>query len=958
MSQTDVVTVLKIETGQSENTIKSIKKEISDLKKALESAEIGSEEFAKASRDLATAQANLKTIMADGKKAVDAADGSYNHLVATMAELKKQWRATADEAKRAEIGKEIDSINTKLKEMDATIGNHQRNVGNYTDSIVEAYQEIQGEVKKTNGVLAGSAKPMDTVTEATYDYGKAWSEVQKGTEQTRAKFESVQKMASGLASGFAAVQGAAALFGAENENLQKTLVKVQAAMAIAQGIGGLKDLIEGFSQAKTAFTGASMGLKAFQVDAVTTQTTMAGVATATNVATVATNKFKSALIKTGIGAILVGIGYAIGAIIDKLDKATEEQEAYNKAIEEQKQKEKERRDAVSSSVATVISSYNLLQAEWNELKTNQEKTDWIRDNADAFTDLGLAITDVASAQDVLINKADAVIKALTLQAEAAALQEIYQESYKEAYIRAKELESQMQDIKDNPIKAGYDTNDDFREKYNLGSNSFNKKTGYFQYTTRQEWSRLLGDYQTIYTYTDKLNQKGADYVQNQRIKAVQDQLDVVYEESNAILADVQAKEEEAAAAQAEVAKYVVKTKRTATNTKSTAIDDTITKINTIQERVSQSLIDTREEELANLKKIYEEEKKLLEQNGKDTAALTEEYNLLVQEINEKYDKLEEENRQIARETLLQDLNERLAIINSAEQLAIRNLDRKYQKKSIELDDTTTSILPSLKDDDNIAPIQLEIDKTLELQAIREQAFNEQMAQIQALLDAELQNDILTAEQEAELQAQYNDIQQQKIEATADANNQIAALNKQLVKQQQADNRQLAKNITTTFTSALNAASDILSAVQEGIDTTNKEGFEKNKKLQIANATIGMLVGITNAIAGLFTTKSGPWDIALAAIQAGAIATTGAIQIANIKKQTFDGSGGNTGNLNGSVGVSPNISMADMIPINYTKDVLTDTETAELNKGNRVYVVESDITETQNEVSVKESNSSF
>lgn len=958
MSQKEIVTVLKVNTENSGNNIKSLKQEIAQLKKALETAEIGSEEFAKASRDLATAQANLKTIMADGKKAVDAADGSYNHLVATMAELKKQWRATADEAKRAEIGKQIDEINTKLKDMDATIGNHQRNVGNYTDSIVEAYQEIQGEVKKTNGVLAGSAKPMDTVTEATYDYGKAWSEVQKGTEQTRAKFESVQKMASGLASGFAAVQGAAALFGAENENLQKTLVKVQAAMAIAQGIGGLKDLIEGFSQAKTAFTGASMGLKAFQVDAVTTQTTMAGVATATNVATAATNKFKAALIKTGIGAILVGIGYAIGAIIDKLDKATEEQEAYNKAIEEQKQKEKERRDAVSSSVATVISSYNLLQAEWNELKTNQEKTDWIRDNADAFTDLGLAITDVASAQDVLINKADAVIKALTLQAEAAALQEIYQESYKEAYIRAKELESQMQDIKDNPIKAGYDTNSDFREKYNLGSNSFNKKTGYFQYTTRQEWSRLLGDYQTIYTYTDKLNQKGADYVQDQRIKAVQDQLDVVYEESNAILADVQAKEKEAADAQAEVSKYVVKTKRTATNTKSTAIDDTITKINTIQERVNQSLIDTREEELANLKKIYEEEKKLLEQNGKDTAALTEEYNLLVQEINKKYDKLEEENRQIARETLLQDLNERLAIINSAEQLALRNLDREYQKRSIELDDTTTSILPSLQDDDNIAPIQLEIDKTLELQAIREQAFNEQMAQIQALLDAELQNDILTAEQEAELQAQYNDIQQQKIESTADANNQIAALNKQLVKQQQADNRELAKNITTTFTSALNAASNILSAVQEGIDTTNKEGFEKNKKLQIANATIGMLVGITNAIAGLFTTKSGPWDIALAAIQAGAIATTGAIQIANIKKQTFDGSGGNTGNLNGSVGVSPNISMADMIPINYTKDILTDTETAELNKGNRVYVVESDITETQNDVAVKETNSSF
>lgn len=951
MSQ-EIVTVLKVETGQSENTIKSIKKEITDLKKALEGAEIGSEQFEKASKDLADAQQRLKTVLDSTKKTIEAADGSYDALVKRMSELKKQWRATADEAKRNEIGKEIEAINTELKELDATLGNHQRNVGNYKGDIIDAYREITGEVKKTNTVLSGSANPIEKATDATFDYGKAWSEVQKSTEQTRAKFESVQKLSSGLASGFAAVQGAAALLGGENENLQKTFVKVQAAMAIAQGIGGLKDLIEGFSQAKTAFMGASMGLKAFQVDAVATQTTMAGVTVASNAATVATNKFKAALIKTGIGAILVGIGYAIGAIIDKLDKATEEQEEYNKAIEEQKQKEKERRDAISTSVATVISSYNLLQAEWNELKTNQEKTDWIRDNADAFSDLGLAITDVASAQQVLIDKSAQVIRALTLQAEAAALQEIYQESYKEAYKRARELDAEMADIKANPIKSGYDTNDDFREKYNLGSNSFNKKTGYFQYTTRQEWSRQLGDYQTIYTYTDKLNQRGADYVQEQRVKAVQDQIDVVYAESNEILADVQAKQKEAADAQAEIAKYVVKTKRTATNTKGTTIDDTITKINTIQERVSQSLIDTREEELANLKKIYTEEKKLLEQNGGDIAALTEEYNLLVAEINEKYDKLEEENRQIARENLLNDLNERLTIINAIEQDNIRNTDRKFKNQSIELEKSTASILPSLKDDDNIAPIQLEIDKTLELQAIREQAFNEQMAQIQAVLDAELEKDTLTAEQEEELLRQYNALAAEKIHVTEDTNTQLAALNNELVKQQQANNRQLAKNITTTFTSALSAASDILSAIQEGIDTTNEEGFEKNKKLQIANATIGMLVGITNAVAGLFTTKSGPWDIALAAIQAGAIATTGAIQIANIKKQKYDGTG------NDNVSVSPNVNMNGSIPVQYTRELLTDTETIEMNKGNKVYVVESDITETQNDVAVKESNSSF
>ena len=53
-------------------------------------------------------------------------------------------------------------------------------------------------------------------------------------------------VANGLASGFAGAQGAMALFGAEGEDLQKTLVKVQSAMAIAEGINGLKGLKKGF----------------------------------------------------------------------------------------------------------------------------------------------------------------------------------------------------------------------------------------------------------------------------------------------------------------------------------------------------------------------------------------------------------------------------------------------------------------------------------------------------------------------------------------------------------------------------------------------------------------------------------------------------------------------------------------------------------------------------------------
>lgn len=944
MAQKEIVSVLKIETGQSENTIKALKQEIAQLKKSLESAEIGSEEFAKASRDLATAQANLKTVMADGKKAVDAAEGSYNHLVATMAELKKAWRATADEAKRNEIGKQIDAINTKLKDMDATIGNHQRNVGNYKGDIIEAFDEMGGEVKT---------------------YGERWSEMQKSTEQTRAKFESVQKMASGLASGFAAVQGAAALFGVENENLEKTLVKVQAAMAIAQGIGGLKDLIEGFTQGKTAFQGATMGLQVFKTEAVATQATMAGTTVATNASTTAVKGFRKALITTGIGAILVGIGVAIAAIVENWDKLTralgfnkKKQEEVNEAIQESIEREKERKNEVNSSVGSILGKYKLLQRQWKELSSVQEKNEWIDKNRDAFNDLGIAINDVNTAQSVFITNSEAVIKALKDQARARAMSKLYEDAIAKQYTAQQELDDAKQTAEQRYYN-GYVPTDEEAENAGLGDGDYGTLTR--ESSLYEQWIEGEGKYTT----------DNYDWVDGSGARKLQDAYTQPFEQSVAAINGEVAKLEEAfveaekTAAESAAAVQELGIDYTPTgggsgssSSSNSSTDDPAAEAKriaeqeaaeaeSIAERARKSLIDAREEELAEQKRIFEKEKLFLESKGVDTANLVEENRKKVAEINKKWDDKEKAEREQAANDIMSSLNDELNNISNNSSFKSDTVEIGYSAKLNDLDEN-----------DAVGAIQLEIDKTLELQAIREQAFNDQMAQIKAVLDAELENDILTSEQEAELQAQYNALQQEKILVTADANNQISALNKRLVQEQKADNRELAKNITSTFTSALNAASSILSSIQEGIDTTNKEGFEKNKKLQIANATIGMLVGITNAMAGAYTSKTGPWDWILAGIQAAAIATTGGIQIANIKKQQYDGSGGgNVGNLNGA-GATPNVSMDSLVPINYTRSVLTDTETTEMNKGNRVYVVESDISNTQRNVEVKETNSSF
>ena len=75
-----------------------------------------------------------------------------------------------------------------------------------------------------------------------------------------AKFKAVAGALSGVAGGFAALQGSMALFGKENKNVEAALLKVNAAMALSQGLNALGDSIDSFKnlgtqiRASTAFT--------------------------------------------------------------------------------------------------------------------------------------------------------------------------------------------------------------------------------------------------------------------------------------------------------------------------------------------------------------------------------------------------------------------------------------------------------------------------------------------------------------------------------------------------------------------------------------------------------------------------------------------------------------------------------------------------------------------------------
>lgn len=63
-----------------------------------------------------------------------------------------------------------------------------------------------------------------------------------------AKFKALSSSLAGVAGGFAALQGAQALFGGQSKEVEQTLLKVQSAMAISQGLQTIGESVDSFKQ--------------------------------------------------------------------------------------------------------------------------------------------------------------------------------------------------------------------------------------------------------------------------------------------------------------------------------------------------------------------------------------------------------------------------------------------------------------------------------------------------------------------------------------------------------------------------------------------------------------------------------------------------------------------------------------------------------------------------------------
>ena len=217
-------------------------------------------------------------------------------------------------------------------------------------SLKSQYREALAELQKVT-------EQYGATSEEAVKAAKAAAELKDQIEDSKnlvdafnpdAKFNALTGSIGGALNAFQAYEGALGLIGVESENLQKTMVRIQSAMALSQGLQGVMEAKDQFKNLGTVLSQTAVGqgiltaataayrfvqtgsfkltkdtITAKQTETVATKAQTAaqtGLTTATSVGSIALKAFRAALISTGIGVLITGVGMLI-ANLDKVGEA-------------------------------------------------------------------------------------------------------------------------------------------------------------------------------------------------------------------------------------------------------------------------------------------------------------------------------------------------------------------------------------------------------------------------------------------------------------------------------------------------------------------------------------------------------------------------------------------------------------------------------------------------------------
>lgn len=350
MAETEIKRVIKIESGQSDNTLNNLSARIKELKDSMGDLDITSEEYREVSEDINRLENTKRNAIRGVTAAVDGSYNAYSKELSILQKHRKTLKEGTDEYK--EMTKRVGELQDKLKEMDAEVGTHTRNVGNYSS----AFYGLQNSVNQVTREL-----PVLTM-------------------------------------------GADRFFLAISNNLPILYDNIRAYRAMAAAGQANIGILSALSKALFSW---------------------------------------NTLITVGI-TLLTQFGGQIVDWISGLIGAGDAAKQSNTAVKEYTEEMKEFNQAIArggDAVAKQITMLQKLQQQWVELGDNiQDKTQFIRDNTEAFDRLGVSIGNIQEAERLFIEQTPEYIEAIKKRAMADAARSFAEQKYGEYMAAEIELE--------------------------------------------------------------------------------------------------------------------------------------------------------------------------------------------------------------------------------------------------------------------------------------------------------------------------------------------------------------------------------------------------------------------------------------------------------------------------------------------------------------------------------------
>lgn len=864
----------------------------------------------------------------DSVKNAKELDKSLSQVVDEILNLNK----ASDEASNTKLDDSLKDINKLVESGTLNFEDYAKAVELYTDLAIKAGKESP--IAKEAIERAASLKSEFQNVESRID-----ALTQKGNN-----LQAALDLGEGVVAGYGAFTGVTALLGDENENLLQVITQIEAVQGTLASIQSLRNVLDKDSllilkarviqdkaqlfleQARTTITGVFTG--AIKAQTIATQ----GAAVAQRVLNIVMNANPIGLLIAGITALIGLFAIFSGSAQDNKDK----QEALADSIEETNQA-LERQNAIldemnADSQKRLDNQQKLIDGEIKYLQSikNRTKEEEVMLQKKLGEKQAIEIEKIDKSIDNAQKKTENFGKSFTQQFEAIDLaikgtdieDGVNDIDYSKARNEVKDFKKELlavvnSDLKEEEKVKKLRALEGQYGKVTKKLNAYNRELGEAE---QEEFTGAIDGWKEIGTLLTKNRTTLREYntlVQDKKtVTALRDQADA--------LEDLEQKQKAAEAASKRREEYRQKAEQKRKQDEADRqkiIEENIAFEKRVQDIRISLIEDSVDRELAQLDIKFEREMAAITSQSEEANALREqltaEFEAKEKEVQDRID-AEKKVKEAALQEQISSIRKEVTLSNTEKELDA--LTTKYEA-------------------------QLAIYRQgLESEMLTEAEFNE-----------------LKLLQQTEYQA--------KLDAIADA-----AREAQLAKDKEANDKKLALlNEGVSF--AAGAASSLQSLSQtvketqinnaEGNEQKQEElrrkGFEQNKRMQITQAGIAGIQGVINTLTAPSVIPE-PFGTIQKGITAGLLAGTTFANIAKIKSTKYGGSGGkpSTGS-----GASAGASASQLGPRNLS-DVRTSLNPdgsvsdtgGEGATDKRVYILESDVTGTQNKVKAQETRSTY